>query len=91
MKKYYAERNGLINNSITLSLKELNIYFLKTYNFFSIKGYFECAEKGVWQPIPYSNDETLIIPPTLSPSPEIFFITHLQDKQIWPIYEFAEY
>lgn len=91
MKKYYSERNGLIKNSLSLSLDELNNYFIKTYRYFSNKEYFECATKGVWQSIPYSNDEEQIIPPSLAPAPEVFFATRLQDRQVWPIYEFAEY
>lgn len=90
MKKYYAERNGLIKNSLSLSLDELKSYFIKTYHYFSDKEYFECAIKGVWKSIPFSNDEEQIIPPSLAPDPEIFFATRLQDREVWPIYEFAE-
>jgi hypothetical protein len=32
MKKYYSERNGLIKNSLSLSLDELKNYFKKSNN-----------------------------------------------------------
>lgn len=91
MKKYYVERNGLINSSLSLSINELVSYFMKTYRYFLDKGYFECAIKGVWIEIPYHNDKKLIIPPSLAPDPDVFFATRLQDRQVWPIYEYAEY
>jgi len=34
MKQYYAERNGLIKNSISLSKDELISFFLQTYRYF---------------------------------------------------------
>ncbi|WP_416148948.1 hypothetical protein ACM26V_22200 [Salipaludibacillus sp. HK11] len=90
MKQYYAERNGLIKNSISLSEDELISFFVQTYQYFHSKEYFKCATKGVWRSIPYSNDEELIIPPSLAPAPEVFFATRLQITQVWPIYEYAE-
>lgn len=91
MKQYYAERNGLIKDTISISEDELNKFFLETYRYFYNKEYFECATKGVWRAIPYSNDEELMIQPSLAPTPEVFFATHLQNTQVWPIYEYAEY
>ncbi|RBP61864.1 hypothetical protein DES36_11382 [Alkalibaculum bacchi] len=91
MKKYYAERNRLIKNPISISFDELKSYFIKTYQYFSNKEYLECATKGVWRLIPYSNNEEQIIPPSLAPDPEVFFTTRLQDRQVWPIYEYSEY
>lgn len=91
MKKYYAERNGHIKTSLSLSLDELKSYFIKTYQYFSNKDYFDCATKGVWKSIPFSNDEEQIMPPSLAPDPEVFFATRLQDTEVWPIYQHAEY
>lgn len=90
MKEYYAERKGLIKNSLSISLNELLDYFVKTYHYFNNKEYFDVATKGVWKSIPYTNDEEQILPPTLAPAPDIFFATHIQDNQVWPIYQFVE-
>lgn len=86
MKKYYIERKGLIKNLLTIEKSELNDYFYKTYKYFDNKGYFEVAEKGVWNTDRYTHDSTLVYPPTLAPTPDIFFATHLQDNQVWPLY-----
>lgn len=89
MKHYYIERNGLIKRSVELTLDEAINSFIDIYRYFSNKGYFECALKGVWKSIPYSNDEEQVIPPLLAPSATVFFTTHIQDKCVWPIYEYA--
>ena len=41
MKQYYAERNGLIADKLSLSLDELKTYFIHTYRYFSDKDYFK--------------------------------------------------
>lgn len=91
MKQYYIERNGLIESPVKLSLDEINNYFIDIYRYFDTKDYFECALKGIWKPIPYSDDVEQILPPSLAPSPTVFFITHVQNKYVWPIYEYAQY
>lgn len=91
MKEYYAERHGLLKQKLDINLDKLIEYFITTYRYFYNKGYFKCAIEGVWHQIPYTNDEEQIIPPTFAPSPEIFFANCLQDNQIWPVWEYAEY
>ena len=77
MKQYYAERNGLIADKLSLSLDELKTYFIHTYRYFSNKDYFD--------------NRIQVLPPSMAPSPQVFFSIHTQDNQIWPIYEYAEY
>lgn len=89
--QYYAERHGLIINDFNIDFEQLKGCFLQTYNFFNNKGYFECAEKGIWISKSYSQEEEQIIPPSLEPSAEVFFINHLHDSQIYPIWEYCEY
>ena len=91
MKKYYAERNGLIKKNLNIRLDELITFFGQTYRYFSNKGYFDCAENGIWRSIQYTNDGEQIIAPTLAPSPEIYFANQLQSSEIWPIWEHYEY
>lgn len=82
------ERSGLINQTFKLSDDELIDYFIHIYRYFDNKGYFNSAKKGVWFSKPFSED-IQILAPTLAPSPEVYFLNHLQDSQIWPIYEYA--
>lgn len=91
MKKYYAERHGLIKDKLNMNLDKLIEYFVMVYRYFDNKGYFKCAIEGVWHQIPYKNEEIQILPPTFAPSPEFYFANCLQDDQIWPIWEYAEY
>lgn len=91
MKQYYAERNGLIEDKLSLSLEELKTYFLQTYKYFSDKGYFEVAFDGIYEEDRWGNNRTQVIPPSMAPSPQVFFSIHAQDNQIWPIYEYGEY
>ena len=54
------------------------------------KEYFEVATRGVWRQIPYTQDSEQILPPSLLPSPEVYFATCLQDKEVWPIWQYLE-
>lgn len=87
--KYYAERNGLLDNNIKISFNELKEYFYKIYRYFDNKECFEVAIKGIWETLQWQN-EYLKIPPLFKPSPEIFFLNHLHSKSIYPIYEYYE-
>lgn len=91
MKQYYAERNGLIEDKLSLSLDDLKTYFLQIYRYFNDKGYFEVAFEGIYEEDRWGNNRTQVIPPSMAPSPQVFFSIHAQDNQIWPIYEYAEY
>lgn len=53
MKKYYAERHGLITEQLQIDFDELLKYFGQIYRYFSNKDYYEVAIKGVWKQIPY--------------------------------------
>ena len=48
MKKYYAERKGLIKENLRMDFKELLSFFYQTYFYFSNKGYFQSAITGVY-------------------------------------------
>lgn len=82
---YYAERNNLLKESdFSIDLDELLKYFLDIYRYFNNKGYFRVAEYGVWIRDDYGNEE-IMIHPTLAPSPELYFMRHLNSNEIWPI------
>ena len=89
MKKYYAERKGLIKENLRMDFKELLSFFYQTYFYFSNKGYFQSAITGVY--IGSYDDERQILPPSLAPSAEVFFATKLQSKKVYPIHEYYEY
>lgn len=91
MKKYFADRNGLLNDKLNIDLDDLKKYFLDIYRFFSNKEYFKVATEGVWVYQRYSNDPELIVSPLLAPSPQVFFANCLQSNEIWPIWEYCEY
>lgn len=88
MKKYYAERKGLIRTNLQMDLDEVLSFFYQTYMYFYRKEYFESAINGVW--IKSYNEEKQILPPSLAPSAEVFFTTKLQSKMVYPISEYYE-
>ena len=90
MKKYYSERNGLLNKKLELDLYNLLQYFGLLYKYFEKNGYFEYAQNGASRDIPYTNCKELIAAPTFIPSPEVYFTNVLQDKEVWPIWQYVE-
>lgn len=44
----------------------------------------------MWKQIPYTLDSEQVLPPSLLPSPEVYFATRLQDKEVWPIWQYIE-
>ena len=58
MKKYYAERHGLLTKQLQIDFDELLQYFGQVYKYFCDKEYFEVATRGVWRQIPYTQDFT---------------------------------
>ena len=90
MKKYYAERHGLLTKQLQIDFDELLQYFIQVYKYFCDKEYFEVATKGVWRQITYTQDFEQILPPSLQPSPEVYFATRLQNKEVWPIWQYLE-
>lgn len=91
LKKYYAERNGLLEGRLQLTLAELLEHFRQTYNYFNNKGYFDVAFTGIYQEDRWTHERTQIVFPSMAPSPEVFFNIHLQSKQVWPVCEYIEY
>lgn len=89
MKKYYIERQGLIKENLQMNLKEILSFFYQIYFYFSNKGYYKSAISGIY--IGYNENERQILPPSLAPSAEVFFATKLQNKKVYPIYEYYEY
>ena len=91
MKKYYAERHGLLTKQLQIDFEELLQYFGQVYKYFCDKEYFEVAMRGAWRKIPYTQDDwELVLPLSLFPSPEVYFATRLQDKEGWPIGHYLE-
>jgi len=89
--KYYAERNGLLEENCDISFEDLKEYFNKIYNYFDNKDYFEVAIKGVWKSkSKYSDEQYQVMPPLLSPDPTVFFINNLQSQEIYPIYTYYQ-
>ena len=91
MKQYYAERNGLFNNRLSLSLAELLDCFIQTYRYFYDKNCFELASNGIYETNEWTNEKTQIVSPSMAPSPQVFFNVQMQSQQVWPIYEYIEY
>ena len=73
MKKYYAERHGLLTKQLQIDFDELLQYFRQVHKYFCDKEYFEVATRGVWRQIPYTQDSEQVLPPSLLPSPEVYF------------------
>lgn len=91
-KQYYSERNGLLATELKLEEDELRSYYFKIYNYFRKIGYFKAAFEGEYIRERYSDKETLVCSPLMVPSPEVFFVTKLQSKEIWPInYNYENY
>ncbi len=90
MKKYYAERHGLLTEQLQINFKELLSYFNQLFRYFSDKGYFEVAIKGAWIHNSNNDESKQVLSPSLLPSPEIYFAIHLQNKKAWPIWEYIE-
>ena len=83
MKKYYAERNGLLTKSLKLSIGDIRDMFYSTYLYFYRKGAFNVAYAGVWEKIGGINKQ--IVSPTMAPSPDVYFAIRMQEKDVWPI------
>ena len=49
MKKYYAERHGLLTKQLQIDFDELLQYFGQVYKYFCDKEYFEVATRGGWR------------------------------------------
>lgn len=90
MKKYYSERLGLLDTPLKLSLDELNQAFFAVYMYFRNKGSFKIAFNGIYEEDSNTYSRTQLTPPSMSPSPEVYFMVQLQDKQVWPIEEYYE-
>lgn len=83
MKKYYAERMGLLTKSLKLSIGDLRDMFYMTYLYFCRKEAFNVAYRGVYQECGGVNRQ--ILAPTMAPSPDVFFALKTQAQDIWPI------
>ena len=88
MKKYYAQRNGLLKEQWSIDFEKLLDLFKQTYDYYERKGCFKVAYSGVSRT--GYNGSVQIIPPTMSPSPQIYFEVQLQRNDVWPIYEYYE-
>lgn len=89
MKKYYAERNGLLDSDVEITIEQLRDFLRSTYNYFSQREWFDLAVKGIWIK-PQYGDEYLEKSQTLSPTPELYFMNCLHSDEIWPIREYYE-
>lgn len=90
-KKYYAERHGLLTKQLQIDFDELLQYFGQVYKYFCDKRYFggklqeECGGKFLIRRI-----RSRFYHQSLLPSPEVYFATCLQDKEVWPIWQYLE-
>ncbi|WP_407272045.1 hypothetical protein [Radiobacillus sp. PE A8.2] len=87
--RYFAERNDLLDSDFSISYKSLKNYFNQIHRYFEDRKLFEVARNGVWQSEQFKDDYQLY-PPSLSPSPEIFFINHLNRDKVYPIWEYFD-
>ncbi|QHS24337.1 hypothetical protein GWK91_16265 [Virgibacillus sp. MSP4-1] len=87
--RYFAERNDFLNSDFSISYKGLKNYFNQIHRYFEDRKLFEVARNGVWQSEQFKDDYQLY-PPSLSPSPEIFFINHLNRDKVYPIWEYYD-
>lgn len=84
---YYAQRNNLLNDhNIHIDLDELREYFFKIYKYFNNKKCFEVAFNGAYEEDDYGRMKQ-VKSPLLKPSPDIFFLNHLNSMEIYPIDE----
>lgn len=86
--KYFAERNNQLIDNYSMDLEDLKKYFYQTYRYFEDRDYFEVAYTGVWTNENFK--EIQLFPPSMSPSPEIFFINHLRSGEVYPIRMYHE-
>lgn len=85
MKQYYAERNGLIDDSFSLSFSDLKNYFGQTYDYFLKKGCFQAAFGRITLENNSQGVIRRIVDPSMKPSPEAYFAVRFHNKNIWPI------
>lgn len=85
--KYYAERNNLLNNNFHIPFIRLKEYFFQIYKYFDNMNLFEVAYNGAWT-INDNLERKQLHPPTMSPSPEIFFMNHLNTDRVYPIWKY---
>jgi len=83
--EYYLKRKKLLNNEFSIDLDDLKRYFFQTYKYFDDRELFDVAFKGVWGVEGFSNKQYQVYPPSMAPTPEIFFINHLESDDIYPI------
>lgn len=88
--KYFLERNNLFDNSFTIDLDDFKKYFFQTYKYFEDRELFDVAYNGVWN-TNQNFKQYQVFPPKMSPSPEIFFMNHLDKDDVYPIWEHYEY
>lgn len=90
MEKYYLERNNLLQDEFIIDFFDLKKYFYQVYKYFDDRELFEVAFKGVWKIEKFNSKESQICPPTMAPTPELFFINHLEKDDVYPIWEHYE-
>ena len=56
MKKYYAERHGLLTKQLQIDFDELLQYFRQVHKYFCDKEYFEVVIKDDWQGVRFDTD-----------------------------------
>ncbi|RCW62873.1 hypothetical protein [Saliterribacillus persicus] len=85
--KYYSERNNLFEKEFSINLKDFKEYFIQVYRYYDDRKLFDMASNGVWKVRNY-NEEYQLHPPKMAPSPEVYFITHLNKRKVYPIWEY---
>lgn len=77
--KYYSERKNVLDEDYEIDLRNLKEYFLDVFYYFERQGDFKSAFIGI-----YSGERQLKAP-AMGPSPEIYFLKHLRNSNIYPI------
>lgn len=85
--QYYIKRKKLLNNEFSFDLDDLRRYFFQTYKYFDNRELFDVAFKGVWGVESFSNNQYQVYPPSMAPTPEVFFINQLESDNIYPIHK----
>lgn len=85
--KYYAERNNLIDNDVSITFDDLKKYFFEIYLFFENRNCFKAAINGIWIKETKWSDEYQVIAPLFAPSTDVFFLNNLHSTMIYPFYQ----
>ncbi len=79
----------LLTKQLQIDFDELLQYFRQVYKYFCDKSILKWLQEECGGKFLYAGFRQ-ILPPSLLPSPEVYFATCLQDKEVWPIWQYLE-